>query len=407
MSSAFYLLLLTTNITNNCYITFSYSKNLSNFSLIYLRNNESYLIQQLTQENCTSNISNTYYYMNYYIANTKITFWSKIQERLKINLYALNCSGPLNISQNYLDVYMKQGHDEKTFPLSFVFFIASFYFFILTVLWIINRRHHMKIKLLIHDIIYFCLYANLIDCLILSAINLIYMDEGLDFRRILIVSFVFILQNFVTMFLAQAFSAGLSTVYLNFSKSNWALIVITSFLWSFFQYLLEANIFEENMFMKVFCEVLFLISVGLYCFLYMLNSMSAIKNLRAHLLLIKEYGIIPESTPTYRKIQIFTLFKKFGTTIIILDLMFVFFSVNGLMPYWTSKLLLELSYCVLYGVICYKLRIRNAMASYGEDEDFYIVSDGNENKEWEPGMKLPPIPQGHRVYSQNNEDEDQ
>ena len=50
-------------------------------------------------------------------------------------------------------------------------------------------------------------------------------------------------------------------------------------------------------------------------------------------------------------------------------------------PYWIADAIKTVTMLILVGIICYKCRIRQAMAStYGDDEDAYIVNDGVDNE---------------------------
>lgn len=306
-----------------------------------------------------------------------------------------NCTNTFEISSISYYFHNSWGYlPFGRYPVKFVTWIEVAFYAILLILWIINTIHHRKIVILIHYVI----LVNIIIQTAASAINgcvYHFINLNSEARDLTIANNVIgFVRNFSLVLLSLLLAAGLSVVYEVLPWRKWAAIGAVSLLFAAAEFLIDSTFTEGfDILGSVLLIVLYFITYGLHVWAIYHYSLQALQTLQAHLVKCAAAHIDPVTTPSYKKIDIL---KFTRTAAICILLLFVLSSLCyrlGWFYYFITYIIVALFTAILYGIICWKLRIRNAMAAtYGDEQDAYEIQDDQEMVEWEPGVKMPPMP---------------
>ena len=295
-------------------------------------------------------------------------------------------------------------------PVVAIYWIQTFVFLVYSILWTINTLHHKNVRVLLHKVLYIILILEFFLSLG-DAIATTYIFKFPRNEVATVLANIFnVLSNVGIASFSLVFLSGLSIVFESLPTLHIVLICVAGLIYSISLFLLEFIIATTPTFATTLLLIIvYAVAYMIFLFEILRFSSLAMNALHIHLEMIIERGINPKTTPTYRKIKLIS-FTRNCTMFLFLfwEICYILYFL-GILEFWSIRLVIALFVIILFGIICYKFRIRQAMAAtYGDDEDAYIVHQENEEnsessselESWKPGVVLPPIPQINH-HSQN------
>ncbi|OHT01416.1 hypothetical protein TRFO_31799 [Tritrichomonas foetus] len=304
-------------------------------------------------------------------------------------------------------------------PVVGFFWVETVGFLIYTILFTINTLHHRNIRVILHKV----LYIVLISEFILSFINASIFTTLIFFpSNVILITLSYIISvvmNVIVLCFSMLISTGISIVFEIIPLKQVFAIVTTSLIFGISLFLLEFMATVSISFL-IYVIIIIIFCCGYIAYFTCLMHFSriAVNALSVHLDMISQRGINPNTSPSFKKIKLLEFSRNCSVALFFfLVVCYILYFVEVL-NFWSIRLVRTLFVLILYGIICWKLRIRQAMsATYGDDEDAYAAREDSGSgcnqedeemrlqtlRQWAPGMTLPPIPQLHsnstRIHS--------
>lgn len=254
-------------------------------------------------------------------------------------------------------------------------------YLVYTILWTINTLHHLHIQILIHKILYFVLIYELV----LSALNSICYTLMFKKPNSLFLSYsvtiISLLMNTAILFYSSLLASGLSVVFESLSIGKYALIIISTIMFSLALFALEClTKYNFGFGFYIFLIIFFVIGYLFYFLLLMHLSKIAIEALLINLEMIEQRGINPNTTPTYKKLKMLKFTRNSSALLFFFIVVCYVLFFADVIPFWIIYCIKMIFMLSLIGIICYKCRIRQAMSGmYGDDEDAYAINDNGQD----------------------------
>lgn len=337
----------------------------------------------------------------------------------RFSLYDAQCRSKYKLSY---DVFIKHkwGYlDFSMYPMIYISWIETLFYLILLILWVINACKHKKILIFLHQTILFVLILQLCGSIVSGVLyTLTNISKDDLWTQFLISDIVTAIKTLLTLFLIQLLANGMSIIVRKIEFCNFLWMIITSFFLDVTQFLLTSYLLNDidNIIVFIALGVFIISAIGYFALIVYLVHKS-ITSLRVHMELIRQKGIDPETTPSWKQLQMYSVVSRAGIILFVLFIMSTCFIFVRSIDTWVVSFVLKVVICILYGTICYQCRIRYAMAAtYCEDEDQYVVNDDNnpelyKNNEgdglkmWKYGMELPKMPKkGYKLNQIRSEE---
>lgn len=271
-------------------------------------------------------------------------------------------------------------HDRVVDPVIGLSFFETIIYLIFAILWKVNSNHHPHIKVLLHKVLFGVLISEFILSLINSIVYTVMVSFPGNFALTVITTIIALLMNGAILFLSSFLATGVSIVFDTISPHRIALVSISSLLFAIALALIETlQRIEITDALYIIILVFFIISYILYFIILVYSAKVAIRALTLHMRIIAERGINPNSSPTFKKMKMLEFTRNFAVvTIFFIVLFYLLFFVNVL-RFWIVYMIKVVFMVLIVAVICYRCRIRRAMAAtYGDDDDVYAVNDDDE-----------------------------
>lgn len=283
-----------------------------------------------------------------------------------------------------------------------IYWFETLVYLIFIFLWTKNRCKHKLISVKMHTVIHICCSLHLAFAIAQSIILTIYefrkpfhaVKTGIDIIECF--------KTFVLSCLSLFLASGLSIVFDKITPITYMMIFTSAGFFNVMSFVLSttAEVYIPLWLSIILC--IFYVGGYMYYFgLILYLERESLNALKTHLILIAERNIDPKTTPSYRKLKLLTFARNASISMFFVIVICFILYFSTIAPYWLVTGLQCIAMAILYGIVMYMCRIRNAMAStYFDDEDAYVVDDDdNEKQNWERGMKLPPMPQAQ--FAQN------
>ena len=358
---------------------------------------------------------------------------SSINEPYKIYVYGCLSAFPDDFS---IEFYFDNdwGYlNPELFPIMIISFIEALYYLIVLILWLINRHHHPLIVTKLNAIFVFVsaimVIGSALGGLMLFFINTV-VKFAVDSLVLNIFSDIFKTCRFMALLVLTLYIAsGVSIVHDSIELRFHIIIYAFSFLFSCVEFISSLSfslIFETTSIAFIISlAVLLVLFYMIFAFIFTSWCTKAMRILGLHLYAIREAGIDPLTTPSYKKYEMLKKVRILALFLFVIELLscIVYNSMNS--SFWVVYLILSIIQAIVFGILCYLCRARRAMAStYFDDESAYIVSDDSlpptneadqENathnlQRWEFGKPLPPMPTGEdltRIHGYVSGEDDQ
>lgn len=295
-----------------------------------------------------------------------------------------NCISPMKIQRITFSFLNSWGRlPFEKYPLIFICWIESAFYLVLLILCLINSLKHTELRVLLHYLIVGTVFIFTLSTII-SGVLYTYTNRksnkvnDINQNAIWITSSILLcLRNFCLLMLILFLVSGLSIIYEIIKVSKILLILLLSALFTVSEFLCDSDVLNDISFsIYAIIYVIFIVLYILYSIFLINLSCHSMNTLEAHLVMIQDANIDPETTPTYRKIELLEHLRKCSIAIL---LFFVGSSIlrrMGIFYYFISYLIIEIAMAILLSLVCWFCRLRYKMAAtYYDDEEAYVAKE--------------------------------
>lgn len=271
----------------------------------------------------------------------------------------------------------------EKYPLIYICWIESAFYIVLFILCLINSAKHTELRVTLHYLILGTVFIYTLS-IIITSVLFTYAnsrsDKGVDINQniISILSSVLLcLRNFCLLALILFLVSGLSIVYEKISTSRVIMIISISAVFSVAEFLCDSYVSDNFSFgIYSLIYVIFIILYILYGALLLYLAYHSLNTLEAHLSLIYTANIDPNTTPTFRKLELLDRCRKCSIAILLFFVGSSMLYRMGVFYYFISYLIIEIAMSILISIVCWYCRLRYKMAAtYCDDEEAYIVNE--------------------------------
>ena len=187
--------------------------------------------------------------------------------------------------------------------------------------------------------------------------------------------------SFCLLMLTLFLVSGLSIIYEKIKLFKVFLIIGMSALFALSEFFFNEYLSNTYSFIiYILISVFFIIIYILYSLLLFHLTYHSMNTIDAHMAMIYNSNIDPQTTPTFRKRKLLELCRKCSLSILLIFVLSSILYRMGAFYYFISFLIVEVAMAILLSIICWSCRLRYKMAAtYCDDEEAYFVTD-NQNQ---------------------------